>query len=122
MILFPLLKRMSNVLLLISSVVIALAAIPIKSTLTDTNLLLPFGIMYRGFTTLDYYPLSPYLSVFILGVLAYKIYYYKRQSIFKFSYENENISMISKNSLAIYLIHQPIIIGAILLFNFLSNS
>ncbi len=77
MVLFPLLKKMNNVLLFISAVFIALTSISIKSTLVDTSLLLPFGVMYRGFVTLDYYPISPYLSVFILGILAYKMYYYK---------------------------------------------
>ena len=121
MILFPLLKKMNNLLLLISAAVIAFAAIPLKSILVDTSLLLPFGVMYRGFDTLDYYPLIPYISVFILGILVYKIYYYKKQSLFKFSYENKGISMISTNSLAIYLIHQPIIIATIFAIKFLTN-
>jgi len=118
MLLFPLLKRMNNILLVISASVIALGAIPLKNVLTDTGML---GVMYRGFNTLDYYPLSPYLSVFILGVLTYKLYYYKRQSIFKFSNENSYITVISKNSLRIYLIHQPIIIAVIYIFKFLMN-
>lgn len=122
MILFPLLKRMNSVLLFISAAVIALGAIPLNNTLVDTSLLIPFGVMYRGFATLDYYPLSPYLSVFILGVLAYKIYYYKKQSLFKFSYENNYISTISKNSLSIYLIHQPIIVAVLFSSKFLANS
>lgn len=119
MILFPLLKKMNNILLFISAVFIVLTAISIKSTLVDTSLLLPFGVMYRGFVTLDYYPISPYLSVFILGILAYKMFYYKGQSIFKFHYENEYLSMISKNSLAIYLIHQPVLVGMAIVINFL---
>ncbi len=122
MILFPLLKRMNAWFLFISAVVIALAAIPLDDTLADTSLLLPFGVMYEGFSTVDYYPLSPYLSVFILGILAYKLYYYKKQSLFKFSYQNEHISMISKNSLAIYLIHQPVIIASIFLLKFLTDN
>jgi uncharacterized membrane protein len=119
MVLFPLLKKMNNVLLFISAVFIALTSISIKSTLVDTSLLLPFGVMYRGFVTLDYYPISPYLSVFILGILAYKMYYYKGQSIFKFHYKNEYLSIISKNSLAIYLIHQPVLVGMAIMINFL---
>lgn len=119
MILFPLLKKMNNILLLITAVFIVLAAISIKSTLVDTGLLIPFGVIYRGFATLDYYPISPYLSVFILGILAYKMYYYKGQSIFKFHYKNEYLSMISKNSLAIYLIHQPVLVGMAIVINYL---
>lgn len=119
MILFPLLKKINNVLLFISAVFITFTAISIKSTIVDTSMLLPFGVMYRGFVTLDYYPISPYLSVFILGILAYKMYYYKGQSIFKFHYKNKYLSMISKNSLAIYLIHQPVLIGMAIVINFL---
>ena len=121
MIIFPVLKRMNNYLLLTSAVIIAFTAIPLKNILSDTSLLLPFGVMYQGFATFDYYPLIPYLSVFILGVLAYKMYYYKKRSLFKFRFENSGISMISNNSLAIYLIHQPIIVVTILGFNTLLN-
>ncbi len=122
MILFPVLKKMSNLLLIIIAAGLALAAIPLENFISGTSLLLPFGFMYRGFTSLDYYPLIPYLSVFMLGILVYKMYYYKKQSLFKFSFENEVILMISKNSLAIYLIHQPIIVALIFAIKFLTNS
>lgn len=122
MILFPLLKRLNNVFLFIGAGVIALAAIPLNAVSVGTGLLIPFGVMYREFVTLDYYPMIPYLSVFILGILAYKMYYYKKRSLFRFSFENEYISMISKNSLAIYIIHQPIIIGVIYIFMTITNS
>lgn len=115
MILFPFLKRMNNSLLFFCAAIIAFAAIPMKHLLVDTSLLLPFGIMYRGFTTLDYYPLFPYFSVFILGILAYKTYYYKKQSIFDFNYNSKPVLIISKNSLVIYLIHQPLILTIILM-------
>ena len=122
MIIFPVLKRINSLLLFISAAVIAFVAAPLQNILTDTSLLLPFGVMNRGFTTFDYYPLSPYLSVFILGVIAYKLFYYKKQSLFKFSYENKGISLISNNSLAIYLIHQPIIVAIIFAIKFLIKS
>ncbi|WP_312355452.1 heparan-alpha-glucosaminide N-acetyltransferase domain-containing protein, partial [Aminipila sp.] len=97
-------------------------AVLIKGTLEDTSLILPLGVSYKGFVSLDYYPISPYLSVFILGILVYKMYYYRSESFFKFHCENEYISMISKNSLGIYLVHQPILVGGIILLNFLSSK
>jgi uncharacterized membrane protein len=113
MVFFPFLKKTNNSLLFLCAVIIAFAAIPIKHALVNTSLLLPVGFMYRGFDTLDYYPLVPYFSVFILGILAYKTYYFKKQSIFNFSYKNKYILMISKNSLLIYLLHQPLIFAII---------
>ena len=72
MILSPVLKKLKNLLLLISAVGIAFATILLKKVLLNTSLLLPFGIMYKGFNSFDYYPLIPYISLFILGILAYK--------------------------------------------------
>lgn len=121
MILFPILKKMNNWLLSVAAVVIAVAGIYVKSITANTSLLLILGVMYKGFRTIDYYPLIPYLSAFILGILAYKIYYYKKQSFFNFEYRNKNIMMMSKNSLAIYLLHQPIIIATIFLLKYLTK-
>jgi uncharacterized membrane protein len=115
MVFFPLLNRMNSVYLIMSSIIIAVITIPLKNSTVSTCLLLPLGAMYKGFDTLDYYPLIPYLSVFITGIVAYKLYYYKKRSLFKFKLENNYISMISKNSLAIYMIHQPVIVMIIFL-------
>jgi uncharacterized membrane protein len=121
MVLFPLLKRMSNTGLVIGAVAIALLGIPVQRVVADTALLLPLGIMYNGFVSADYYPLIPYLSIFMMGVLAYKLHYFKRVSLFKFSFQNRYITMISKNSLMIYLIHQPIVLGIVLLIQWIAG-
>jgi uncharacterized membrane protein len=116
MMLYPMLKRVDNSMLLAIAVVNAILAMPIDNFIVDTPLLLPLGIKHSGFVSADYYPLSPYLSVFILGILAYKNYYYKKQSIFhkaKLNLENKVVSQISKHSLLIYMVHQPIIISII---------
>ncbi len=118
MIIFPLLKKLHVLVLMSMAIVISYLADPVKNILVDTSLLLPLGFRYRGFRSVDYYPLIPYLSLFILGVIAYKMYYYKRKSAFNFTLENKNINLISKYSLLIYVIHQPVIIGLILLFNY----
>lgn len=58
----------------------------------------------------------------MMGVSVYKIFYRNKQSLFKIKSENELVTNISKNSLSIYLIHQPAIIGAILLLRFLGGE
>jgi uncharacterized membrane protein len=145
MLLFPLLLRLPNILLLIGTVIIAAAALPLQKLIVNTFWLLPVGLMYSGYTSYDYYPLVPYLAVFILGILAYKTYYYRRQSLLvaltgekapeaekqeqgKGAPENGNSSngrntrrlrtwvrYISKNSLAIYLLHQPVLVALVFL-------
>lgn len=89
--------------------------------------LLPFGLTYSGFSSIDYYPLFPYLSVTILGVLFFKYYKHFAQE-YKPALEDENkapvtpkrwarfVESLSKHSLAIYLVHQPLLVGGIFLF------
>ena len=119
MILFPLLKKINNILLFMSAAGIVFTGMVMKNTLAATSLLLPLGVRYKGFISLDYYPLCPFLMVFILGILAYKMFYYTKQSLFSFGFENKYILLISKNSLLIYLIHQPIILTLIFILQYI---
>ncbi|MDB4979026.1 MAG: hypothetical protein JWM56_1212 [Candidatus Peribacteria bacterium] len=78
----------------------------------ESPFLLPFGIMYRSFTTLDYYPLFPWMGVILLGMcMGYLLYEQYPAPVSKAS--SPLLSAISwpgKHALAIYLIHQPILI------------
>jgi uncharacterized membrane protein len=121
MILFPILNKMKKWQLVLLSVLIIFMGSFAAQTVVGTFLLLPLGFMYRNFSTLDYYPLLPYLSIFIIGVLAYKIFYYKENSFFHDRYNSKTVNYLSKNSLKIYLLHQPIIIGIIFLIQFLNK-
>jgi uncharacterized membrane protein len=85
----------------------------------STFWLLPLGFMYAGFSSADYYPLIPYLAVFILGIIAYKLYYFQRRSFFNFQVQSKIITGLSRNSLLIYVVHQPLILGLIMLYKHL---
>lgn len=113
MMLFPLLKKMNRWVLLIMAVLGFIAGKYIESTTVNTFLLLPLGFMYGGFASMDYYPLFPYISYFILGVLCYKLFYYKGKSLFRFSFSPKIVQLVSSHSLSIYLLHQPILMGAV---------
>lgn len=90
----------------------------VNQAYVQTGLLLPLGFTYSGFRSADYFPLFPYLAVYILGIIAYKLYYYKKRSLFKFNLGNKYITIISKNALWIYVLHQPLLIGLILLYKY----
>lgn len=122
MMLFPLLKKMNRWILLVAAVLSFIAGKYIETTTVSTLLLLPLGFMYGGFASMDYYPLFPYISYFMLGVLCYKLFYYKRESLFRFSFSPKIVSLVGSHSLLIYLLHQPVLLGTIYLANTLGNK
>lgn len=91
----------------------------VSKTEVATSLLLPLGFTYPGFKSLDYFPLFPYLLYFILGIIAYKLYYYKGRSLFKFRLQSKVVEKISRKSLLIYVLHQPLLMGLIMLYKYL---
>lgn len=78
--------------------------------------LLWLGIMPRKFFSVDYYPLLPWLGFIFIGIFLGNLFYrnHKQRFILK-DYSKEKIiellSFFGRNSLVIYLIHQPILIG-----------
>ena len=115
MILSPLVRRLHSAVIVAGAGIIVFISNQISGIIVNTVVLLPLGLKYQGFRSADYYPLIPYLAVFMLGIVAYKLYYYQGKSLFRGNRENEFITKVSKSSLVIYLLHQPIIIAAILL-------
>jgi uncharacterized membrane protein len=119
MIIFPLLNKLKKWQLLTLGVVSIVIGNLVANFTVHTHLLIPLGFMYSNFTTMDYYPIFPYIAVFIFGVFIFKSYYYKGKSLLKTNYNCRIIKFISKNSLNIYMIHQPILIAVIFTGKFL---
>ena len=115
----PLLQRLPPGVLAVLATAIGLSARHVDAARVGTGLLLPLGVRYPGFASADYYPLIPYLAVFLLGIIAYKLYYRRRRSLFPFALESPVIAALSRNSLKIYLLHQPIIVGLIMVYKHL---
>lgn len=118
MIISPALRKMDNLTLLLIGLACVIAGIYTENITINIPYLLPLGLKYKGFCSFDYYPLIPYLSVYILGILAYRNYYKERKSIFKKELYSNFIRKISEKSLFIYLIHQPIYYALILLYKY----
>ncbi len=88
------------------------------STLIDqSSFLLPFGVRYAGFETIDYFPLFPWSGVILIGVAVghclFVRYPYWRTASLDQLLRHRSVSIIGipgRNSLLLYLVHQPLII------------
>ena len=106
--------------------IICIALSPIVSLLRGPAFLIPFGITYNGFATLDYEPLIPWFGVVLLGVALGSVVYKDgiRHGILTRLGEMPRgfapLCFIGRHTLIIYLVHVPVIIGVLFLLGLVS--
>ena len=122
MIIYPALTRLPDPLLLILIHISFTAGFIFEKINSSFLFLMPFGIVNTDFYTIDYYPLFPYISFFIIGILYYKKFYKKSRSIFKFEIRSRYIEKISRYSIYIYMLQQPVILLIIFTVKLLKNK
>ncbi len=84
----------------------------------NTSLFLPFGITPHGFNTLDYFPIFPWLAIVFFGIVFAHIF--DIHSLLVNPKKLPRIRILEKigqNSLIIYLVHQPILLGGLWLIS-----
>ena len=77
------------------------------------------GFAPENFYTLDYFPLFPWFGVVFLGIFFGNVFYsggIRRFNIRDYSLKLKPLLFLGKNSLIIYFLHQPILIGLIYFF------
>ncbi len=77
--------------------------------------LLPLGIHSPEFASYDYFPLVPWLGVFLAGAGLGKWAYAPGRSLLPLSPRETFINVAGRHSLLIYLVHQPVIMGILYL-------
>lgn len=77
--------------------------------------LLPLGIHSPEFASYDYFPLVPWLGVFLAGAGLGKWAYASGRSLLPLSPGETLINVAGRHSLLIYLVHQPVIMGILYL-------
>ncbi len=88
----------------------------------DTALLLPFGVTPEGFQSLDYFPLVPWFGFVALGLSLGPILYPGGKRRFAIpDFTNVLSTLVGRHALIIYVLHQPLLYGAILAFRQISR-
>ncbi len=84
---------------------------------TGSQFLFPLGLTYPGYTALDYYPLLPWFGVVLIGMAAGYAAFPSGKPAFSEPWKDSRaagaLATLGRNSLTIYILHQPLIIGAI---------
>ncbi|CDF59357.1 heparan-alpha-glucosaminide N-acetyltransferase [Thermobrachium celere] len=104
------LNKVKTYLLILIQVLAYIIYRVVLHVFVSTYLLIPFGFTYSGFVSIDYYPIIPYIIYYILGILIYRLVYKKGKRILPIEIKSRIIEGISKKSLEIYLLHQPVIL------------
>lgn len=120
MLLWVLFRKWPWYALALSGILLAALGLYFKTLTVSHSWLIPFGLCPKGFVSSDYFPLLPNLGYFLFGAAIGKLIYKNKQSLFP-NVNDSNIFLrffcfCGRHSLAFYLIHQPVLAGAIWLF------
>jgi uncharacterized membrane protein len=105
---------------LIAGLILLFAGIPMDAAYVDYPWLLWIGLKPHGFYTLDYFPLIPWFGLVLLGIYTGNSLYPDYKRSFRMCDCEGNavvrlLEYLGKKSLLIYLVHQPVIVGMLLL-------
>ena len=78
-----------------------------------TDWLLPLGLHSPSFASFDYFPLFPWLGVFLIGAALGKSAYAAGRSLLPWRLPETFVNAAGRHSLLIYLVHQPVIMGVL---------
>ncbi|MDD4254095.1 MAG: heparan-alpha-glucosaminide N-acetyltransferase [Methanofollis sp.] len=96
---------------------VVLAAVPF-SQIAGPSWLIPLGIHPAGFYSVDYVPIIPWLGVALIGMaIGFLLYPGGRRRFGVPEMEGRGgdaLCVMGRNSLAIYLLHQPVIVAVLL--------
>lgn len=81
----------------------------------DVRWLWPFGWTYDGFYSSDYFPVFPWVFVFLLGTVAGAPIRERRLPEWFYSTRVPVFPIIGRHAFVIYLLHQPVLYGITML-------
>lgn len=80
----------------------------------ETEWLFPLGLLAPGFSSLDYFPIFPWLAAPLIGLVLGEYVYGARRPVLERIpgfrlFLGSPLARVGRHSLAIYLLHQPIL-------------
>ena len=119
MLLWPVFKKLPPAALAVLGAGFVALGVWLRTVRVGTVWLLPLGLTFPGFSSGDYFPLFPHLGWFLLGAVLGKLVYKEKRSHFsQKSAESAPVRFFrfcGRHSIWIYLIHQPVLYGIVLL-------
>ena len=121
MLLWPLFRKLPvPVLFVLGAVIIVVGLWLRKGVYVEFPWLIPLGLPTRSFASSDYFPLLPNLGYFLVGAAIGRTCYREKTSLLP-RVNGDHILIrpfcfIGRNSLIFYLLHQPVLAGAVSLW------
>ncbi len=94
--------------------------INLPDSLYSSNLFAPLGFHNSAFYSADYFPLIPWIFMFLFGAFIGKSALEQRLPAFMYKKNSRALSFIGRNSLWVYLAHQPVIYGILLIISIIA--
>lgn len=115
MLLWPVFKKLPWWALVILGGALVILGFRVDGMTAENRFLMPLGIVWSGFKSSDYFPLLPNLGYFLLGAAVGKTVYAKKQTLLPKIDGTKGffgfLCACGRQSLWIYLLHQPIVSG-----------
>ncbi len=80
-----------------------------KALAVPFDWLLPLGLHSPTFSSFDYFPLIPWVGVFLIGAALGKSVYASRRSLLPWRLPVTFVNFAGRHSLLIYIVHQPVL-------------
>ena len=126
MILYPLLKQLPDLALLVFGTVIIALGYWFATFTVEARYLFAFGLVYPGFTSGDFFPVFPQLGWFCIGILLGRHLYREKTTRFPLIdasiWPIRALCFLGQHTLPIFVFHLPVVGGVMYLIAMLLRS